>query len=91
MMALALDLNVHESAISRWRKGGPMTLDNAAKLSEVLDISLDWLVLGRGDMDRHTAEPLRSGEVEILQSLRRLKHGALPPLNMFLKEILTDS
>jgi transcriptional regulator with XRE-family HTH domain len=90
MLSLAIDLRVHESAISRWRKDAPMTLDHAAKLSEALNISLDWLVLGRGHMDGHNVESLRSGEAELLQSLRRLKRGALPLLNGFLEEILSE-
>ena len=90
MLPLAADLQVHESAISRWRKDGSMTLDNAAKLSEALNISLDWLVLGRGHMDGHTLESLRAEEAELLQSLRRLKRGALPLLNGFLDEILSE-
>lgn len=77
MMALALDLDVHESAISRWRKGGPMSLENAARISEVLDISLDWLVLGRGQMDAHTAESLATEEFELVQIVRKLRRKAL--------------
>ncbi len=53
MMNLARDLNVDESAISRWKRGGAMSLDSAAGIAEVLDISLDWLVLGRGGMNIH--------------------------------------
>lgn len=90
MMALALDLDVHESAISRWRKNGPMSLEHAARLSEVLDVSLDWLVLGRGEMDAHTIETLRSDEFLLLQSLRRLSARALPPLLQFLEEITEE-
>ncbi len=30
---------------------------NAVKLCEVLDISLDWLMMGRGTIDMHKAEP----------------------------------
>jgi transcriptional regulator with XRE-family HTH domain len=88
MMALALDLDVHESAISRWRKGGPMSLENAARISEVLDISLDWLVLGRGEMDAHTAESLASEEFELLQAVRRLKRSTVKHLLTLVKDLL---
>lgn len=87
MMALALDLDVHESAISRWRKGGPMSLENAARISEVLDISLDWLVLGRGEMDAHSAEGLASEEFELVQMVRRLKRTAVQHLMALLKDM----
>lgn len=87
MMALALDLDVHESAISRWRKGGPMSLENAARISEVLDISLDWLVLGRGDMDGHTTESLVSEEFELVQIVRKLRRTARVHLLALLDDV----
>ncbi|MET3664786.1 helix-turn-helix domain-containing protein [Caulobacter sp. 1776] len=91
MMALALDLDVHESAISRWRKGGPMSLESAARISEVLDISLDWLVLGRGEMDGHTTESLASEEFELVQIVRRLRRSALQHLLALLKDMTQSS
>lgn len=87
MMALALDLDVHESAISRWRKNGPMSLENAARISEVLDISLDWLVLGRGQMDSHTIENLASEEFELLRVMRGLRRSATGHLLAFLQDL----
>lgn len=91
MMALALDLDVHESAISRWRKDGPMSLEHAARISEVLDISLDWLVLGRGDMDAHTMDTLASEEFALLQVVRRLSRTALLHLLALLEDLLESS
>lgn len=91
MMSLAIDLDVHESAISRWRKNGPMSLENAARISEVLDISLDWLVLGRGEMDAHTVEGLASEEFEYLQVLRKLRRQALVHLMALLEELTEPS
>jgi transcriptional regulator with XRE-family HTH domain len=52
-LALAAELGVDESAISRWQRDEGLSLSNAARLCEALDISLDWFVLGRGDMDLH--------------------------------------
>jgi len=52
-MALAAELGVDESTVSRWQRSAGLSLEHAARLCEVLDISLDWLVLGRGDMDQH--------------------------------------
>lgn len=51
--ALAAELKVHESAISRWKEGKPISLDSAVALGTALDISLDWLLLGRATMDAH--------------------------------------
>jgi transcriptional regulator with XRE-family HTH domain len=52
-MALAAELGVGESAISRWQRDESLSLSNAARICEALDISLDWFVLGRGDMNLH--------------------------------------
>jgi transcriptional regulator with XRE-family HTH domain len=51
--ALAVDIGVDQSAISRWRKGYAISLPNAIALSQALDVSLDWLMTGRGSMDDH--------------------------------------
>ncbi len=52
-MSLAAQLGVNESTISRWQRNQGLSVDHAARLCDALDISLDWLVLGRGDMDFH--------------------------------------
>lgn len=53
LYALAVALNVTEGAVSRWRSGGKITLENTIALCEFLDISSDWLLMGRGTMDMH--------------------------------------
>ena len=51
--ALAVEIGVDQSAISRWRQGLPISLPNAVALCRALDVSLDWLLTGRGMMDGH--------------------------------------
>lgn len=51
--ALAVELGVDESAVSRWRRSRSISLDNAVNLCRVLDVSLDWLVTGRGHILAH--------------------------------------
>jgi transcriptional regulator with XRE-family HTH domain len=51
--ALAAELNVHESAITRWKENKEISLNSAVALSAALDVSLDWLLLDRGTMDAH--------------------------------------
>lgn len=46
--ALACALNVNEATISRWRRGGPITIYHAVLLCDALDISMDWLIRGIG-------------------------------------------
>ena len=52
--ALAVEIGVDQSAISRWRKGRPISLPNAISLCEALGISLDWLLMGRGTMEERS-------------------------------------
>ncbi len=70
--SLAVDLGVDQSTLSRWSKGGSLTLQHALKLSEALDVSLDWILLGRGCMEHHKKRPILNGEWEIIQMLRQL-------------------
>jgi len=82
LYALAVEIGVDESALSRWKKDGAISLPSAARLSQALDISLDWLVLGRGHIDAHRSssthpfERLSADEVKhlqfILEELTRL-------------------
>jgi len=87
MLNLALDLGVDESAISRWKKGGPMSLDSAARLARVLDVSLDWIVLGRGEMEHHKKLALRSDERKLVRLLRRWRTESTTHLLTFLAEL----
>lgn len=62
LYALAVAIGVDESAISRWKKGRSITLENAAQVCRTLDISLDWLVMGRGSIDGHRQAPPERSE-----------------------------
>lgn len=84
MLPLAIDLGVNESAISRWRKGGAISLQSAGRLCELLDISLDWLVLGRGGAEAHKQFAVSPQERELLQILRGLPPTAIPALRQLL-------
>ena len=87
MLNLALDLGVDESAISRWKNGGSMSLDSAARLARVLDVSLDWIVLGRGEMEHHKKLALRSDERQLIRLLRRWRVESTTHLLTFLAEL----
>lgn len=84
LTALAAALGVNESALTRWRQGGSISLESAANLCRALDVSLDWLVLGRGTPEHH-----KRSEVE--RELANLFHS-LPPraadhLTAFLRSV----
>jgi transcriptional regulator with XRE-family HTH domain len=79
--ALAKALGIDASTVSRWRRDGPLSLEHAMALCEHLDVSLDWLLLGRGTPEwRRHASP----EVEALGNRARLAltrfTSALPEL-----------
>jgi hypothetical protein len=72
--AFALQLKVHESAITRWKSDRSFSLDNAIAVCAALDISLDWLLLGRGTMDFHKVSPGKLSEIEDTQLVASFKH-----------------
>lgn len=51
--ALAAEINVSIAAVSKWQNGGEISLNNACELAVATDVSLDWLLLGRGQSDTH--------------------------------------
>ncbi|MFL6858273.1 MAG: helix-turn-helix domain-containing protein [Allosphingosinicella sp.] len=83
LYGLALDLGVDQSTISRWTTGGAMSLDHAAALCDRLNLSLDWLVFGRGGMDPRgrgeiieaIADLLDSFEPEVVASFLTLSRA----------------
>lgn len=72
LYALAVEIGVDESALSRWKKDGAISLPSAARLSQALDISLDWLVLGRGHIDAHRSGPAHPFESLNSEEAKRL-------------------
>jgi transcriptional regulator with XRE-family HTH domain len=56
-LALAVQVGVDHSAVSRWQNGSGLSLGHAIRVCEALDISLDWLIRGRGTMDSHELRP----------------------------------
>ena len=71
--ALAVELGVAESTISRWKQSGPISMPKAIELCGVLEISMDWLFVGR--------EPDEIGDgIDPLQRQRLMRQlGTLPP------------
>jgi transcriptional regulator with XRE-family HTH domain len=55
MYALAVALGVDESALSRWRRGKPISVGSLVRLCRHLRVSIDWLLTGSGSME--AAEP----------------------------------
>jgi transcriptional regulator with XRE-family HTH domain len=73
MAALAAQLCVDESALSRWRRGGQIPTAHVMAICEALDISADWLLMGRGAMDLHKSDPASRLEDQLTRALRALR------------------
>lgn len=80
-MSLAAELGVDESAISRWQRNQGLSLEHAARLCEALDISLDWLVLGRGDMDFHRSPGPSRAHAEATSKIASLPASVLAAID----------
>ena len=57
---VAMDVGVTVSAISKWQSGAPMSVRHVAALCACLDVSADWLLLGRGSQQRHYEPGMRA-------------------------------
>ncbi|WP_113117530.1 MULTISPECIES: helix-turn-helix domain-containing protein [unclassified Rhizobium] len=90
LTALAVALGVNESALTRWRKGDSISLESAANLCKALDVSLDWLVLGRGSPEHHKLPSRSEPEHEFASLFRALPPGAADHLTAFLRSVCSD-
>jgi len=90
MYVLAIELGVSESTISRWKKGAPITTDNLIKLCRVLDISADWLLLARGNIDQHISLTANHDERALLSLVRSLPSGFLIHFSRAIEAIVTE-
>jgi hypothetical protein len=76
LTALAAELGVTAGALTRWRQGGPMSLENGARFCQVLDVSLDWLVMGRANPDYHRQRAPNEDRQRLLRALNALPPGS---------------
>jgi transcriptional regulator with XRE-family HTH domain len=86
--ALASALKVHESAITRWKENGRMSLDSAIALCRELDVSADWLLLGLGSMDQHKSRARPSSTYAELIEL--LTPTSVIPLTAFIRSLMKE-
>lgn len=49
---LAELISVDQSAVTRWISGKGMSISHAIAICDQLKLSMDWLILGIGEMDR---------------------------------------
>ena len=87
LYVLALEIGVNESALTRWKKGDAISTANAVRLCQVLDISLDWLLLGRGTMDLHKPTTTSAADDLLVEQVRALPPEAAASLSDFLRQV----
>ena len=76
-LALANAIGVAESTISRWLAGENIKMSHLITLCDFLDVSLDWLITGRGSPLQHKTsqnndDSLDALPVEIKQDIHKL-------------------
>jgi transcriptional regulator with XRE-family HTH domain len=70
LMALASELGVSAAALSKWIQGHTMSVEHACKLAGLLDVSLDWLLMGRNAPAWLQQDQLSATEIELIDGLR---------------------
>lgn len=93
--ALAYSLGVNESTITRWKNDGPMSLVSVVELCRILDMSMDWFILGSGNMEQHKNYQNELSEEDrfllsiLRESDRRLSSLSKSLLISFIKSIIS--
>ena len=85
--ALAASLDISPAAITKWTQGHAMSLDHVANLAHLLDVSLDWLLMGRNEPDWLRQDQLTAVECEIIEKMRARPPRLATLLSRLLGEI----
>lgn len=86
-MALAAELGVSEAAVSKWKHGHTMSLENACMLASKLDVSLDWLLLGRDTPEWLETKQISKRDIEIFEQSKRRRDRIVKLLVALLVDI----
>jgi transcriptional regulator with XRE-family HTH domain len=68
--ALAAELSISPAAITKWAQGHAMSVDHARNLATLLNVSLDWLLMGRNGSDWLRSGQLSELELDLIGKLR---------------------
>ncbi|HTU11880.1 MAG TPA: helix-turn-helix transcriptional regulator [Allosphingosinicella sp.] len=68
--ALAAGLDISPAAITKWTQGHAMSIGHVCSLARLLDISLDWFLMGRNGVDWLRPDQLSDVEINLLGQLR---------------------
>lgn len=82
--SIAEFLDIHQSAISKWKSGESFPeMENAIKLAQRARVSLPWLLLGVGSKKQE--ENMDDQTVELLQTWARMPQSGKDELLEFLR------
>jgi transcriptional regulator with XRE-family HTH domain len=87
MMALAAELHISPAALSKWKKGYSMSIENACRLAELLDVSLDWMLMGRNAPEWMQKDQLGHLELMLLDHLKQRPPHITPMVIAIVSEI----
>jgi len=83
--SLAAAMGVSESTISRWAAGESISIENAIKLCDEMDISMDWLFRSAERLEAAQSDPAASERLaELPKFLNELPADALEHLRKFI-------
>lgn len=86
-IALAAEMGVDESTVSRWKNGGSISLGKAIRLCDVLNVSMDWLFADRGSIDSREVPEPGPGKDPVYRKLDALPPEAVNALALFLDSV----
>lgn len=75
--AIAEAIGVHPPALSRWLKGSPPEMTHATKIAKVLNVNVQWLLTGEGEM----VEIQAASNARILESVADIFTGTVPVIS----------
>ena len=85
--ALAMELDISAAAMTKWLQGHSMSVGHACSLATALDISLDWLLMGRNGPDWLHPDRLRKVEIDLIGMLRERPGRIIHPMLRLIGEI----
>jgi transcriptional regulator with XRE-family HTH domain len=87
MMALAAELNISPAALSKWKKGHSMSIEHACRLAALLDVSLDWMLMGRNAPEWLQKDQLTHLELKLIEDLKQRPPHITPIVLAIVSEI----
>lgn len=75
------------ATVSQWFKGRNLTLNALEKLSGQLDISLNWIVFGLGDLSRASSLQITEKEEALLTITRHMENDVAPVISELFKSV----